>query len=227
MGTLYTANLIVTLLLIVACALLYLDGRGKGKALAAIQSMLAAAQQRLASQDEQIGYLASAVALLVPLDGAAVAAPGAVRVAPGPFAPEPAPVARGALPAEHAPSSMPGESPGAWVARFGAERSTLLGELAAKTPPPRDPAPSSPTLVSAGTVPSEGPPPSSAPRAIPLERAADLDAATIARVDALAEAGGMTREAVLVRCAETGLEDLERRARERDPPPSGEGPRKG
>jgi hypothetical protein len=67
--------------------------------------------------------------------------------------------------------------------------------------------PSSPTLVSEGI---ERPPPSSsAPRMVPLVEAAQLDAATIARVDALAADLGMTREEILVRAVEIGTTDPE------------------
>jgi hypothetical protein len=55
------------------------------------------------------------------------------------------------------------------------------------------------TLLSAGTAPS------SALRKIPLERAAKLDAAEIARADAVARRRGITREQVLRESLERGL----------------------
>lgn len=67
--------------------------------------------------------------------------------------------------------------------------------------------PSSPTLVSEGVEPP--PPPPSAPRSVPLEEVAQLDAATLARVDAMAARFGVPREEILVRCAERGTMDLE------------------
>jgi hypothetical protein len=67
--------------------------------------------------------------------------------------------------------------------------------------------PSSPTLVSRSVEPP--PPPSSAPRSVPLEEVAKLDAATLARVDAMAARFGVPREEILVRCAERGTMDLE------------------
>jgi hypothetical protein len=106
----------------------------------------------------------------------------------------------------------------------GVRRRTLLGELegaplerpvsnATRTAEAfRKSHPSSPTLVSEGVTPppsSEPPPSSSAPRSVPLVKVAKLDAATIARVDALAARLGMTREELLIRAAEIGTSDPE------------------
>lgn len=73
----------------------------------------------------------------------------------------------------------------------------------------------SPTLPSAGVV---RPPPPSGPRVLTLEELADLEAADLDRVDTLAEALGMTRDAALALCAERGVEHVEELRAQRTPP---------
>jgi hypothetical protein len=74
---------------------------------------------------------------------------------------------------------------------------------------------SSPTLVSAGNTP----PPSSKPRMMPLERIARLTEEDLARVDALAAAHHVSREAMLAIIAESGTKEFEARALTPTTPP--------
>ena len=63
------------------------------------------------------------------------------------------------------------------------------------------------------------PPSSSEPRPVPLERHARLDAGELARIDALAAARGISREAMIAVLAEVGIEAEGRRATGPPTPP--------